>query len=405
MKTAAFIIILSILMSCNGQKKAVNNNQSKQTEIDTNSVKSIKKDVELLSNKVLVTKAQHDYNFLFSPIVTYYNLLPVYFGAKENTLTEFQNIFSIEPDIKKGYAGIKHILVPTFSANSYDFSIAKALWMDSKYSFLSEYKSFVDKSLAFHIREIDFTNKDELAKEVNEFTYKETNNKIEEIISGDDLVNARMLIANAMYFKGVWANSFDEKQTLEKPFYLDTKKTINCSYLNKTAEYSYYENENYKLIDVPYENNEAVLRIILATKTNTVSKSLTVYNTDVSTFKIAAKKTKVRLYLPKVNINFKQDLNQTLKELDISDVFNDNANLSGMTGNTELYIDKIVQAVTLIIDEEGTEASAANVTVVKEKSASLVKEMNVNRPFAFEIIHTSSNMILLSGIINNPSVN
>ena len=403
MKTHLILIVLSFILSCNGQKKIAQMNNAK-AEINDSTFIIIRNDIQEISFDFLVNSPEFGSNFVFSPAATYYNLLPIFFGAKTNSEKELMQIFSFS-NSQKGFYNIETRLFPAFTSENYSMNTFNGILFDTRYTFLDSYKKFISSEIQYELLSKDFSDRELLAGNVNQLISDNTNNKIQQIISADELVNARMIIMNAIYFKSDWYDKFDQNLTNEDFFHLSDNERISVLYMHKTADYKYFENEFYQVIELKYANEEASFVAALPKEGINLQKAVNVFNEDFENTMSELSAKKIRLSIPKIALTYKSDLKTILEQMNVKEIFSDKADLSGITGNKELFVDKVVQAVTFVLDEEGSEAAAANVTVVKEKGASMVIEMNINRPFFFFVRNNKNNIILFSGLVSDPTQN
>jgi serpin B len=92
-------------------------------------------------------------------------------------------------------------------------------------------------------------------------------------------------------------------------------------------------------------------------------------------------------------------LEHVLAELGCKDVFTPGvADLSGITGNCDLYVGRMWHKALTTVSEQGTEAAAA--TTVEFKAVPVA--FRVNRPFLFLIMDIRSGLILFAGRVVNP---
>lgn len=112
--------------------------------------------------------------------------------------------------------------------------------------------------------------------------------------------------------------------------------------------------------------------------------------------------------IPKIKMETNFEANDVLKVMGVKTIF-DSTNTSNFSavGNVPLYVSKIIQKTTLLIDEKGTQTSA--LTEIREV---LTKSMPppsptfnfiANRPFIFFIKDYETGAIIFLGRIMNPS--
>jgi serine protease inhibitor len=116
------------------------------------------------------------------------------------------------------------------------------------------------------------------------------------------------------------------------------------------------------------------------------------------------RKTEVDLYLPKFTVESKHNLINTIKMTGIRDLFDPNNanlyNISKPVNNKHLYVSQVLQNAKIIVDENGTEASAATaMTMMFNCATNKPKSVlfKANHPFTYYIRDTSLNLIYFMG--------
>ena len=80
----------------------------------------------------------------------------------------------------------------------------------------------MEKQYGGKLQEVDFVAATEKARQtINAWVEKQTNDKIKDLI-GQGVLDAatRLVLTNAIYFKGNWASQFKQDQTRDEPFTL-----------------------------------------------------------------------------------------------------------------------------------------------------------------------------------------
>lgn len=227
------------------------------------------------------------------------------------------------------------------------------------------------------------------ADQVNGWCSTKTHGKISKIIDSlsDDI---KMVLLNAIYFKGRWQNKFEERSTMKKPFYNLGTQEIQVDTMNKLERLRYYEDLNVQAVSLPYKDDGMSAIVILPREgveiNNFISK---MKKESLSTIIKGFESCKVRLELPKFELKFELELNQVLKNAGMFEAFTNDANFSGLTEEMKLKIDQVIHKAFIKVDEVGTEAAAVTyvgmirVTSVGPDLPEKIYEMKVNRPFLF----------------------
>jgi serpin B len=131
---------------------------------------------------------------------------------------------------------------------AYTLTVANALWGQKDYGFLEEFLKLIESSYDGRLNEVDFITATETAcKTINAWVEKKTNGKIKDLISQGVLDSmTRLVLTNAIYFKGNWARQFKENRTQDAPFTLADGKKIEVAMMNQKAEFGYMETDTFQ---------------------------------------------------------------------------------------------------------------------------------------------------------------
>ena len=153
----------------------------------------------------------------------------VYEGARGKTAKEIQSVFHFpekERVRRKGFSELYKRL--NKKEAKYEFRTANALWIQKEYKLLKNYIDVIKKYYGGEVMNVDFVNNTEKAREtINKWVEKKTNDKIKNLFPQGSLnPSSRLVITNAVYFKGIWLKQFDKKKTFKEDFIVNEKK--NC---------------------------------------------------------------------------------------------------------------------------------------------------------------------------------
>jgi serpin B len=223
-------------------------------------------------------------------------------------------------------------------------------------------------------------------EQVNSWCSKATNGKIPRII--DDINNVMMILINAIYFKGIWKKTFDNKLTRKNDFLNFNKEKKLTDFMNISHDYRYFESNNVQAIEIDYNKDNLNVLIILPK----AEKDINVYLKNFSMEKYGQinkglRSHKVNLSLPKFEIRYEGELKEILISLGMKSAFG-NANFSVMRKQNDILISRVIHKTFIKVDEQGTEAAAVTAVVMRKMAAFPIdppKVMIVNHPFLFII--------------------
>lgn len=250
------------------------------------------------------------------------------------------------------------------------------------------------------------------AATINKWVADNTNNKVTEIVSADS-VNAltRLVLVNAVYFKGDWLKKFDEQSTQMIDFHVSPKEKLMVKTMQMKAKFYYGVNQELKCqaLELPYTGDSLSMFIILPDHPDTnlaeVEKKLTSDDLVNVTDRFQMAFLEVSVWLPKFRLDEKMSVAEVLSEMGMKDLFVGGvADLSGVDGTKELFVSKVLHRAVVDVNEEGTEAAAATAVVMMLRCASITKQyyFRADHPFIFFIQHKPTKSILFLGRLVKP---
>ena len=244
----------------------------------------------------------------------------------------------------------------------------------------------------------DFNNTSKIVNEANSFIELNTNNLIKEILKEDMIsTDTLMILISTIYFKTKWAMPFKHHDTHNKKFNVSSDTTVDVMMMTNTKNYQYSEDSNMQLVELPYVGNEYCMGIILPKQGVNIA-DCTLYLDTVQT-----KLERVEVYIPKFTQRSNIDLIPYMKKMGITDLFCEQSrldNMISMSGDDYAFVSTMIHEAVVIVDEEGTEASAVTVAVCMMECAMMKPKaiiFNANHPFIYYIKHKPSNTLLFVG--------
>ncbi|MBW2010870.1 MAG: serpin family protein, partial [Deltaproteobacteria bacterium] len=242
---------------------------------------------------------------------------------------------------------------------------------------------------------------------INKWVEQKTNDKIKELIKRgilDPLV--RLVLTNAIYFKGNWADRFDKNLTKDAMFHLLPGKSIKVPMMNQKQKFGYAEHENLQILELPYVGEDLSMLVLLPKKVDGLTElenKLTTDNLKKWTRHLGERE--VRVFLPKFEMTSAFRLDKTLALMGMPDAFSMNADFSGMDGTQKLNISAVIHKAFIAVDEQGTEAAAATGVVIGVTSLPQPAPVfRADHPFMFLIRENLSKSILFFGRVVDPTM-
>jgi len=273
-------------------------------------------------------------------------------------------------------------------------SIANSLWPQKDYPFLPAYLTLIKKYYGCEITPVDYkADAEDARRRINTWVENQTNDKIKDLIA-EGFLNAqtRLVLANAIYFKGDWASQFKQEATHPAPFTLIDGTTVDVPMMSQAADFKMARTETVQALELPYESGDLSMIILLP---NPGEKPALTSLDDLE-----FREMEVMVQLPKFKIETEFYLGKTLSALGMPLAFSGKADFSDMDESHNLSIDEVIHKAFIEVNEEGTEAAAA--TAVGIRATSMPPQFIADHPFLFLIRENSTGTILFIGRITDP---
>ncbi|MFH1227997.1 MAG: serpin family protein [Planctomycetota bacterium] len=354
-------------------------------------------------------------NLFFSPYSISTALAMAYAGARNETAKQMATTlhFNLESDrLAQACAELIKGMAPS-KPEDYQINIANALWGQQDYKFLPGFLDLNNKYYKAGLNPVDFLKATEEARQtINKWVEVQTNDKIKDLIQKGVLTpDTKLVLTNAIYFKGNWMTQFDKNKTVDADFNLADKTKVKTPMMELRDKKGFpikipiMRNTDFMMIKLPYNGKELSMLIILPHKYDGISaceKLLTAEN--INKWQASLAEEKLPVYLPKFKLTLEFELSDMLKSLGMSDAFGyPQADFSGMGGTKELFIDNVIHKAFIEVNEEGTEAAAATAVIAPTGAPPKAPSVfRVDHPFIFLIRDERSGSILFMGRVMNP---
>ncbi|KAL1763958.1 serine protease inhibitor A3N [Sigmodon hispidus] len=375
--------------------------QINETQVDSLTVASINTAFAFSLYKELVLKNPNE-NIVFSPLSISAALAVLSLGANNNTLEEIQEGLKFnlketsEADIHRGFGHLLHML--NKSGDEVQIRTGSTIFVEKTLQILAEFKEKIRSLYQAEASTADFQQPHEAKRLINDYVRKQTQGKIQKLISDLDGRTVMMLV-NYIYFKGKWESPFDPRDTSKSVFHLDNKKTVKVPMMNiedLTTPYFRDEELSCSVMELKYRGNASAL-FILPDKGKMQQVEANLQPETLRKWKESLRPKKIdELFLPKFSISTDYSLEDILPQLGIREVFSTRADLSRITGFKNLRVSKVLHKAVLDVAEKGTEAAAATgVKMVYLMETLDPFILNFNRAFLMIIFDTNTQSALI----------
>jgi len=358
-------------------------------------------------------------NCFFSPMSIAIALSALIPGARGKTYEELEGVLNLRLSSVKAQLeeAVRELMVGLQAETSSKLHLANGLFIQQDYSILESYREVLEAAYMAGIFSVDF-RLSQAMKQINQWAERKTNGMIRHLL-GELSKETKLVLANAIYFKALWRDPFDGKLTEKKPFYLGRRiesflrqELVPVDMMLKTSTFRYMKNRQigFEALDIQYEDRNHSLLLVLPAKRKLCRVEQALDPDLLGEVWTQLESTLVHLELPKLDMDCRYTLNDSLKKLGIRTAYSDQANFSGITDDPlGLKISGAIHQARMQVDEEGTEAAAAT-AIMMEVTCSLFPTRTphpipfiVNRPFIFLIHDRRTGAILFIGRVVNPN--
>jgi serine protease inhibitor len=355
-----------------------------------------------------ITQAHPDANAFISPYSVSCALQMTAAGAAGETRAEMQRTLkSADLSADSLYAAFEELDQQIAGRKDVILNLANGLWYQEGFHLKPAFADINQKFFQAGLAGVNF-GAPESAQTINDWASRETQGKIKEVVQFPFPPLTRLILANAIYFKGSWAVPFKKALTRPREFDLENGQTRQTPMMQQDGSFIYQETPDFQAVKLPYKG-ALQMELYLPQPGFTPQKLVTRLASDASwrgTVQTGFSRREGSVTLPKFKIEYQIELNAVLEALGMKRAFNAGADFSGIA-NEPVFISEVKQKSYVDVNEEGTEAAA--VTVVGVRASAIMRPppnrftMVLDRPFLFIISDVNTRSILFIGIVNDPA--
>ncbi|KAM7132095.1 serpin I2-like isoform 2-T2 [Molossus nigricans] len=349
-------------------------------------------------------------NIVFSPLGTTLVLGMVQLGAKGKAHQQIRQTLKFhEPSTGEEFSVLKSF----FSASSekkqeFTFNLASALYLQEGFSVKEQYLHGNKKFFQSAIKLVDFQDAKTCAETMNAWVESKTDGKIKDMFSGEEFGPlTRLILVNAIYFKGDWKQKFKKEDTQLMNFTKKDGAAIQIPMMKALlrTKYGYFSESpmKHQVLELPYKGDEFSLIIILPEEEVSIEemeKLITAH--QILKWFSEMKEEEVEISLPRFKVEQKVDFKEALYSLNITEIFSGGCDLSGITDSSEVYVSQVVQQVFFEINEDGSEAAVSTGVHIPVIMSLARNQFIANHPFLFIVKNNPTGSFLFMGRVTNP---
>ncbi len=348
-------------------------------------------------------------NLFFSPSSISTALAMTCAGAAGETEAEMKKTLRLRMPNERLHAGMKALQAywgTPGNETGIRLKLANRLWGRASYEFLPAFLQVTRDNYGAELVRLDFAQTEQARKTINDWVEEQTANKITDLFPPGTLASdTRLVLTNAVYFYGDWAEPFDKEFTQDEDFHLTATDKVKVSMMNRWGAARYAAADDLQILELPYGDGSLSMVVLLPKAVEGLADleaKLTFQDLQQWTDGVKHEH-EVHISLPKFKTTTQFNMSGTLQALGMASAFDPStADFSGMTAGENLFISAVVHKAFVDVHEEGTEAAAATGIVGMGGAVEEPPVFRADHPFVFMIRDNRTRAILFLGRITNP---
>lgn len=423
-----FLVILLLTTACSANQTTMNpaikvdlikSDQNRETHptVDQKNIETLTSGQTEFAIDLFQQLRTKPGNLFFSPHSLHTAFAMAYAGAKGQTENQIAGVMHYELPQAVLHSTENAIDQSLNSSGGEEgefiLNVANSIWGQQDYPFNQAYLDTLAINYGAGLRLADYLSaegRSKAANQINSWVKTETQDVIDQIVSQDDLTaDTRLVLANAVYFKGAWDEAFIPKNT-DSPFILLDGKQVNPDWMQREANTWFAELDDAQVVELTYKGDRIAMLILIpragvfnqfeetldADKLQSIAKSLS--------------KVNLSLVMPKFDFSTRYKLGKALEVMGMPLAFDPfHADFSGMLDPQvvleNLSISEVLHVADVMIDENGTEAAAATAITMRALSYMPMQnyQLTIDRPFIFLIRDRETGAVLFLGRVLDPT--
>jgi serpin B len=352
-------------------------------------------------------------NIVVSPASVHIALGMTYAGARGETATEMARVLRVEGSSDSLHRAYGTALRAWNDTSAATLRVANRIYAERTAPLEPGFIALTRDIYSAPIAPVDFIHAPEPAREeINRWVAERTQDRIRDLLpAGSILSLTRLVLANAVYFKGTWQTQFDSNRTNPDTFYLESGGTPSVLMMNARARFAWARHrDGVRILEMPYAGGELSMVWLLPEardglaelERNLSSESLERWRGALREVEVEVKLPRFRLEPPTIA------LSDSLKAMGMNRAFDPHADFTGIANLPDgLYVSEVFHKAFIEVNEEGTEAAAATAVVMMTRGAPPAAAPEPPRfiadhPFLFALMDRRTGSVLFLGRVTDP---
>jgi serpin B len=354
-----------------------------------------------------------DENLFYSPASISLALGMTSAGARGETARQMAGVLHWQTGADALHAGMNNWinqLNVIDKGQEYELRVANRLWAQQGYKFLDPFLKITRDQYQAALGQVNFQTQAEASRQtINRWVEQQTASKVQDLLpQGAIESRTKLVLTNAIYFKGNWQEPFEKSATRDLDFAVAGSQKQRVPMMQMTDRFRFARLNGLKVLAMPYTGGQLSMVAVLSDDVDGLGKLEDSLSPEKwKEWTGALKSTQVSVRLPRFKMTSEFSLKRALSELGMPLAFEEgSADFSGMNGQHDLFISAALHKAFVDVNEQGTEAAAATGIVIAPTSAVIEparpEEFHADHPFLFGIVDNRAGSVLFLGRVLDP---
>jgi len=285
--------------------------------------------------------------------------------------------------------------------------VANGLFQDKDLKLKDDFSALIKNCYKSEVDQVDFEQQlEQTRQKINRFISQKTQQKIPELFKQGDLTtDDRVVLANAVYFKASWKQSFNKGSTKRDTFYRNGQDQQTVQFMQESATLRHSANDDLAALELPYDDQDLSMVLVLPNSRDgmrDLEQKLT--GQQLRDILSRLERKQVNVQLPKFQVRSHVNLKDMLTKMGLPSLFSQSADFRRMS-DTPLKIDSGFHEAYISVDENGTEGAAATGFAIENRALPMPPQesttFKADHPFLYAVVHKQTGAIVFLGKVNS----